>query len=53
MVGERIAVPFGAAKELEAKRLALPLQLLVPVKSDDATAGETPPLRAPGGIVKK
>ena len=51
MAGELIAVPFDAAKDLEAKRLAQPLQLFVP---REAGATEEPaPVRQPAGIVKK
>lgn len=49
--GELIAVPYDAARDLDAKRLAQPLQLHVPraADGDDAPA----PLRQPTGIVRK
>jgi hypothetical protein len=57
MAGELIAVPMDAAQELHAKRLALPLDLLVPIppaatvpEESGSTSG---PLRQPGGIVRK
>lgn len=50
MAGEVIAVPYDAARELDAKRLAAPMQLFVPVEKDDAA---TVPVRQPGGIVRK
>lgn len=49
MAGEIIAVPFDAARDLDAKRLASPMQLFVPVEKDDAPA----PVRQPQGVVKK
>ena len=52
MAGELIAVPFDAAQELAAKRLATPLDLLVPTLVA-AAADEAAPMRAPGGIVRK
>jgi len=51
MAGELIAVPFDAAQELAAKRLATPLDLLVPTPA--GAADEAVPMRAPGGIVRK
>ncbi len=49
--GELIAVPMAAAQELAAKRLAQPLNIMVPTPvagtEDPATA------RQPTGIVKK
>jgi hypothetical protein len=53
MVGELIAVPFAAARDLEAKRLAQPLQLFVPVPV--GTTEDPAPARQaqPTGIVKK
>jgi hypothetical protein len=52
MAGELIAVPFDAARDLEAKRLAQPLQLFVPVPAGGSTE-EPPPVRQPAGIVRK
>lgn len=49
-LGELIAVDFWAAKELDAKRLAMPLDLLVPPHVAAATAE---PVRQPASIVKK
>jgi hypothetical protein len=50
--GELIAVPFDAAQDLAAKRLAQPLQLLVPTQvAADATGGGGQ--RQPGGTVRK
>lgn len=51
-VGDLIAVEFYAGRELAAKRLAQPLQLLVP-KQADAAAEEPIPQRQPGNIVRK
>jgi hypothetical protein len=51
MAGELIAVPFDAAQELAAKRLATPLDLLIPTPV--AVPDDAAPLRAPGGIVRK
>jgi hypothetical protein len=58
MAGELIAVPFDAAQELAAKRLAQPLQLLVPTPvpaagSDDQSSPSSGPLRQPSGVVRK
>jgi hypothetical protein len=56
-VGDLIAVEFYAARELAAKRLAQPLDLLVPTPVAAAEPGEHPPasgpLRQPGGVVRK
>jgi hypothetical protein len=53
--GELIAVPIDAARDLDAKRLAQPLQLFIPAPA--ATEGEdaaaTAPVRQPAGIVRK
>ena len=54
--GDLIAVEFYAARELAAKRLAQPLDLLVPTPvvaagSDDSSPSG--PLRQPGGVVRK
>lgn len=46
--GELIAVEFYAARELAAKRLAQPLDLLVPTSRT-----EPEPQRQPAGIVRK
>jgi hypothetical protein len=46
--GEIIAVPFEAARDLEAKRLAQPLHLLVPTPP-----AATEPVRQPAGVVRK
>jgi hypothetical protein len=49
--GEMIAVPIDAARDLEAKRLAQPLQLLVPpVATEDAPAARQ---TVGAGIVRK
>ncbi len=50
-VGEMIAVPYEAARDLEARRLATPLHALVPLPrpgADDAA-----PARQPTGVVRK
>jgi hypothetical protein len=52
LAGEVIAVPFDAARELDAKRLAAPMQLFVPTPVEKDDAAPTP-VRQPGGIVKK
>jgi hypothetical protein len=50
--GEVIAVPMEAAQDLARKRLAQPLQLLVPTPvAADATGGGGQ--RQPGGTVRK
>jgi len=46
--GEMIAVPFDVARDLDAKRLAQPLQLFVPTGGEEA-----PPVRQPAGIGRK
>jgi hypothetical protein len=46
--GELIAVPFDAARDLDAKRLAQPLQLFVP-----GAEGDAQPVRQPTGVVRK
>jgi plasmid maintenance system antidote protein VapI len=51
MPGELIAVPFEAARDLDAKRLAQPLQLFVPTPVAASEAAE--PVRQPAGIVRK
>ena len=55
--GELIAVPMEAARDLDAKRLAAPLSLMVPTPATQAGAGDDPPtpvpVRQPAGIVKK
>jgi hypothetical protein len=56
--GELIAVEFYAARELAAKRLAQPLDLLVPTPVVAANPdGTLPPspgsLRQPGSVVRK
>lgn len=54
-VGDLIAVDFWAAKELDAKRLAQPLRLLVPAAAAE-TGGPPPdpvPQRQPGSVVRK
>jgi hypothetical protein len=48
-VGEMIAVPYEVARDLDAKRLAVPLQLFVP----GGGAEEVAPLRQPTGVVRK
>jgi hypothetical protein len=58
MAGELIAVPMDAAQELAAKRLAQPLQLLVPTpvaaaETDATLPPSSGPLRQPGGVVRK
>jgi hypothetical protein len=59
MAGELIAVPFDAARDLHARRLAEPLQLFVPAGPAVATATEdgseapATPQRQPGGVVRK
>ena len=53
--GELIAIEFYAARELAAKRLAQPLDLLVPGSAAGADGGQpsSGPLRQPGGVVRK
>jgi hypothetical protein len=54
MAGETIAVPFDAARDLHARRLAEPLDLLVP--PGPAAAAEDPPAAAramPAATVRK
>jgi len=48
MAGEIIAVPMAAAQDLAAKRLAQPLNLLVP-----GSAAPEPARKQTAGIVKK
>jgi hypothetical protein len=50
-VGETIAVSYDAARDLHAKRLAEPLEWLVPPPR--ATPDDAAPVRQPAGIVKK
>jgi hypothetical protein len=57
-VGDLIAVEFYAARELAAKRLAQPLDLLVPTpvaaaETDATLPPSSGPLRQPGGVVRK
>lgn len=52
-IGDLIAVDFWAARELEAKRLATPLDLLVPMPAQAAAAVEAVPVRQPGATVRK
>jgi hypothetical protein len=52
--GEMIAVPFEVARDLEAKRLAQPLQLFVPAPAaTDVAEDAAAPIRQPAGIVRK
>lgn len=55
--GDLIAVEFYAARELAAKRLAQPLDLLVPTPVAAAGSGDlspaSAPLRQPTGVVRK
>jgi hypothetical protein len=53
--GELIAVPFDAAQDLAAKRLAQPLQLLVPspVANAQAVDPNASGSRQPGSTVRK
>jgi hypothetical protein len=59
MAGELIAVPYDAARDLDARRLAQPLNFLVPPARAVETAPEGAegvpqvPLRAPGMTVRK
>lgn len=48
--GELIAVPFDAARDLDARRLAQPLQLFVPGARAE---GDAQPVRQPTGVVRK
>ena len=48
-VGEMIAVPFDTARDMEARRLAQPLQLFVPGVPGEQAA----PIRQPSGLVRK
>jgi hypothetical protein len=54
-VGEMIAVPPEAARDLAAKRLAQPIDMLVPVvaAAEDGTSPPSSPQRQPAGIVRK
>ena len=55
-VGELIGIEFYAARELAAKRLAEPLDLLVPMPVGAAGAEDLPPavpVRQPSGLVRK
>jgi hypothetical protein len=55
-VGELIGIEFYAARELAAKRLAEPLDLLVPMPVGAAGAVDSPPavpVRQPSGLVRK
>jgi hypothetical protein len=55
-VGEMIGIEFYAARELAAKRLAEPLDLLVPTPVAAAGAVDPPPagqLRQPASVVRK
>ena len=56
-VGDLIAVEFFAARELAAKRLAQPLDLLVPTPvvaaGSDGGPPSSGPLRQPGAVVRK
>jgi hypothetical protein len=56
--GDLIAVEFYAARELAAKRLAQPLDLLVPTpvaaaETDATLPPSSGPLRQPGSVVRK
>lgn len=55
--GELIAVEFYAARELAAKKLAQPIDLLVPTPvaaaGTDGTSPPSTPLRQPTGVVRK
>jgi len=56
-IGDMIAVDFYAGRELEAKRLARPLHLLVPPRAAAAAGPDDPstsgPVRQPGAVVRK
>ena len=54
-VGDLIAVEFYAARDLAARKLAQPLDLLVPtpVQKDDAAPVESTPIRQPAQVVRK
>jgi hypothetical protein len=49
--GEMIAVPFDAARDLDARRLAQPVQLFVPTPPGDTPEPEQ--RRQPAGVVRK
>lgn len=53
-VGDLIAVPLAQGRDLDAKRLATPLDILVPpaAAGQDATPEPTPQ-RQPAGVVRK
>jgi hypothetical protein len=59
MAGEMIAVPYEAARDLDARRLAQPIHFLVPparaVEAAPEGAEGVPqmPMRQPGGVVRK
>lgn len=50
-VGEMIAVPYEAARDLQARRLGTPLHALVPMPPGGAE--EAAPVRQPTGVVRK
>jgi hypothetical protein len=52
-VGERIAVTMDQAQDLAAKRLATPLNILVPVTSPESAPADATPTRSPPQIVRK
>jgi hypothetical protein len=49
-VGDRIAVPMDQAHDLAARRLAQPMQLLVPTVEASKPAE---PIRQPASVVRK
>lgn len=51
--GELIAVPVDAARDLEVKRLALPLQLFVPRAAEPDDAPAAPARAQPAATVRK
>ena len=51
--GDLIAVDFWAARELAAKRLAQPLDLLIPTPVVLAGSGDPGPLLQTTGVVRK
>jgi hypothetical protein len=58
MAGEIIAVPYEAARDLDAKRLAAPLAMMVPAPRPEAAPEGDPaaapaPRAQPAGTVRK
>ena len=52
-VGDRIAVPMDQAQDLAARRLAQPMQLLVPTVEASPESKPDAPIRQPAQVVRK